>query len=74
MAINDDRRKADGWLNVAIVDAQGNEHKFPKGIPLYESTKLGRSILNKMEADADYAPKLVGSVVVTTGEIEDIDL
>lgn len=50
---NTDRTPAAGFANASIVDANGNPHKFRKGLVLEDSNVLERSILNKARAAAE---------------------
>lgn len=48
--------KANGWLNLSIVDTTGKHHNLPKGVALFDETTIHRSMLNKlrkMQQDAE---------------------
>lgn len=50
--------KANGWLNLSIVDRSGKLHNLPKGVALFDETTIHRSMLNKlrkMQQDAEAA-------------------
>lgn len=42
--------KANGWLNLSIVDTTGKLHNLPKGVALFDETTIHRSMLNKLRA------------------------
>jgi hypothetical protein len=63
--------KADAFINVVILDAQGNEHRLRRGIPLELSNLLERSIINKALADPSYKIELHGIVHVIPDVSED---
>lgn len=42
--------KANGWLNLSIVDTTGKHHNLPKGVALFDETTIHRSMLNKLRA------------------------
>ena len=57
-------KKADAFLNLCIVDKQGNEHWFHKGKPMYSSSKVDRSLIAKASAtdENEYELELKGVV------------
>lgn len=64
------QKRADGFLNVSVVDAQGNTHKLSVGIPLDIQRKLDRSLINAASANADREFQLVGTVWIAPDESE----
>lgn len=67
--------RADGWLNVSVVDAQGNKHRISRGIPLDASTRIGRSLLNAaakaLEEDSELVLTLEGSVYISNEDSQE---
>lgn len=57
--------KADGWANLSITDAVGNDHRFKKGVALFNEEQIHRSMLNKLRA-AQQAAADAGEEVPTT--------
>lgn len=43
----------DAYLNLKLIAADGSEITIPTGIPLNESTKLGRSLIGAQDAFAE---------------------
>lgn len=60
-----DQPKADGWANLSITDTAGNNHRFPKGVALFDSEQIHRSMLNKLRA-AQQAAADAGEEVPTS--------
>lgn len=58
--------KADAFLNLKFVDANGVEYKLSKGLPLHEAKALEASIINAAKADTEFTLNLVGTVHVVT--------
>jgi hypothetical protein len=57
--------KADGWANLSITDANQNNHRFPKGVALFDEEQIHRSMLNKLRA-AQKAAAEAGQDIPTT--------
>jgi len=57
--------KADGWCNLSITDAVGNDHRFKKGVALFDEEQIHRSMLNKLRA-AQEAAAAAGEEIPTT--------
>ncbi len=57
-----DLKKADAFLNLKLVDSEGNVHNLPKGLPLFEDNRLMRSIINAAKANPDREFTLTASV------------
>lgn len=57
-----ERRKADGYLNINLVDKQGNEYKISAVIPLYadSDSKVMRTLMSITDPDKEL--KIVGRV------------
>ena len=62
------QKKADGWLNLRITDAQGIEHSIQAVIPLYKENRVHRALMNK---GGDLT--LVGSVKVVDANAPEIE-
>lgn len=55
-------KKADAFLNLKLVDAEGNVHTLPKGLPLFEDSRILRSLINAAKANPDREFTLTGTV------------
>lgn len=55
-------KKADAFLNLKLVDAEGNVHTLPKGLPLFADSRVQRSLINAAKANPDREFTLTGSV------------
>ena len=42
-----ERKEADGFLNLTIVDREGNIHKISAIVPLYFDNRVHKALLNK---------------------------
>lgn len=42
-----DRKEADGFLNLTVVDKAGNVHKIQAIIPLYEDNRVHKALMDK---------------------------
>ena len=47
VAAASDRKEADGFLNLTIVDREGNTHKITAVIPLYLDNRVHAALLRK---------------------------
>lgn len=44
-------KPADGWANVALIDAAGKSHRVGKsGIALFNDDRVGKSLMNRLKA------------------------
>ena len=59
---NSDMKKADAFLNLKLVDAEGNVHTLPKGLPLFADSRVLRSLINAAKANPDKEFTLTGTV------------
>ncbi len=59
---NSDMKKADAFLNLKLVDAEGNVHTLPKGLPLFSDSRVLRSLINAAKANPDKEFTLTGTV------------
>lgn len=64
-ATTTEQPKADGWANLSITDTAGNNHRFPKGVALFNTEQIHRSMLNKLRA-AQEAAAAAGEEVPTS--------
>ena len=64
-----DRKEADGFLNLTITDKAGNVHKVTAVIPLYEDNRVHKALLKK---GGEFT--LTGSVHVVDKNPADIEL
>ena len=64
-----DRKEADGFLNLSITDKAGNVHKVTAVIPLYEDNRVHKALLKK---GGEFT--LTGSVHVVDKNPADIEL
>ena len=72
---NGNRQQADAWLNVRVMDKNGNAHSFKTNIPLYASRSLDASVMAKFADDPTASLDLELSVMlVGNGEITSIDI
>ena len=46
-AATPDRKEADGFLNLTVVDKAGNVHKIQAVIPLYEDNRVHKALMSK---------------------------
>ena len=47
VAAQPERKEADGFLNLTIVDREGDTHKITAVIPLYFDNRVHKALLNK---------------------------
>lgn len=47
VAAASDRKEADGFLNLTVVDKAGNVHKIQAIIPLYEDNRVHKALMRK---------------------------
>ena len=47
--------KADAFLNLNVVDANGQAHRLPKGLALYIKDKVSASMINAEKRNLDAA-------------------
>ena len=64
-----DRKEADGFLNLTIVDKNGVTHKITAVIPLYTDNRIHAALLRK---GGEF--NLTGSVHVVDKNPQDIEL
>ena len=64
-----DRKEADGFLNLTIVDLAGNTHKITAIVPLYLDNRVHKALLNK---GGEFT--LTGAVHVVDKNPADIEL
>lgn len=60
-------KEARGWLNLEMVDKNGERHRLPKGLALYES-KLEALLLKIAAENPDKEFNLVGKIYIPTDE------
>ena len=65
------RDRADGFLNIAVVDKNGETHRLQVGIPLNVQRKLDRSILNAAKENPDMELSVKASVWIAPSEEEE---
>lgn len=73
MKIRTEQTKADGFLNIVIVDNSGNRHSFKMGIPLYFDRKLDAKLLDDPEALSRLKPEQIELQVHVIKESSDPD-
>lgn len=66
-----EEQKADAFLNLKIVDAQGNVHRFRKGLALHLENRLDRTLINLVKANPALEFTITGSVIVVQDEPQD---
>ena len=69
VARTEERKEADGFLNLHIVDREGNVHKIQAIIPLYEDNRVHKALLKK---GGEFT--LTGSVHIVDKNPADIEL
>ena len=69
VAAQPERKEADGFLNLTIVDRDGNTHKITAIVPLYLDNRVHKALLNK---GGEFT--LNGSVHVVDKNPADIEL
>lgn len=68
--------KADAFMNIIAIDANGNERKMRKGIPLEMSNLVERSLINKALADPNFTVEVRATIHIVpdvTEETPDIE-
>ena len=71
---NNDKKSADGFLNLSIEMPDGSSIRLRKGVPLDASNRIERSLLNAQAANADFKVTLTGHVHTVLDEAETEDL
>ena len=66
-----DRKEADGFLNLTVVDKAGNVHKIQAVIPLYEDNRVHKALMSK-GTGAEIS--LTGTIHVVDKNPADIEL
>ena len=61
----EDRKPADGFLNISVTAADGTVHRIKATIPLFEDDRVHRALMRKGEVT------LTGSVHLIAPESED---
>lgn len=51
-----------GYLNIRIKDSQGEYHNIRSNIPLFESNRIHKGILNKANKDPEGVMELIATV------------
>lgn len=70
-----DMKKADAFLNLKLVDSEGNVHNLPKGLALFNDNRVMRSLINAAGANPEREFSFTGTVYVPAEEqAEDIPL
>ena len=52
-----DMAQADAFLNLAVTDSAGVQHRLPKGLAMYLKDKVSRSMINAQLANNEAAAK-----------------
>ena len=61
-------KKADAFLNLKLVAADGQEYNLPTGLALHIDKLVSRSIINAAKANPDRVFTLTGTVYVPAEE------
>jgi len=72
---NNNRTMADGFLNLQVVDAEGNTHNISCVIPLYEEegSSVNRSILKSAKENGENKEfQIIGTVHLSKTTLEEI--
>lgn len=72
-SVTQERKEAKAWLNLELVDKQGNHHRMPKGLALYES-KLEALLIKMASENPDKEFTLVGKIYIPSDENTELDL
>jgi hypothetical protein len=64
-----DMAQADAFLNLAVTDSNGVQHRLPKGLALYLKDKVSRSMINAQIANNDAAAKAGTEPVAITFQL-----
>jgi hypothetical protein len=67
------RKEAQAWLNLELVDKHGERHRLPKGLALYES-KIETLLIKLAQENPDKEFQLVGKVYVPSDEATELEL
>ena len=68
-----EKKIADAYMNIDVIDAKGGEHKFQGFNPLYSdgSGKLHRSLVNKAKASPDGTVEINCKVTIRLANKDD---
>lgn len=58
-----------GYLNIRIKDSQGEYHNIRANIPLFESNRIHKGILNKATKEPDGILEIIATVNMLSDEI-----
>ena len=72
--VTTNHKDAEGWLNLKIEDANGNEHNIRCFIPLTSENALHRALINKAKNGTGDNIALIGSVNLATDHSVEINL
>jgi hypothetical protein len=53
-----------GYLRLSVKDSEGNLHRLPRDLPLYESQLTPSGMVEKAKADPEYQFEIVGTVFI----------
>lgn len=69
-AKTNDFEKADAFLNLALVDANGKQHNMPKGVPLHVKQWLTGQMIEAAKQNPSVEFKFVGSITLVVPDEE----
>lgn len=71
---NGNYERADAFLRVYLVDAEGNKHRLPKDMALYLKNNVSAAMISKAQEDGEFEFTLAGSINIVNNEPKDIKL
>ena len=72
-SVNSSYDKADAWLNLSVIDANGVSRKLPKGLALYLKDHLSAKMI-KAASSKEVTFKLEGTITIPSGDVVDEDI
>lgn len=58
-----------GYLNIRMKDSNGDYHNIRANIPLYESNRIHKGILNKANAEPEATMEIIATVNLLSNEV-----
>lgn len=58
-----------GYLNIRIKDSQGEYHNIRANIPLFDSNRIHKGIINKVTNDPEAILEIIGTVNLLSDEV-----
>lgn len=67
---NTNSNKAAAFLNLELVDANGNKHKLPRGLALQLEDAVSNAMIEKAKEDSEFKFSLEGTVRIVGQEVK----